>query len=709
VDILKGLLSGFDRLRGGYFTRFLVGVLGICVVVMGSMVLLLTNIGDQSLTTSTSAGVQSVAQEVASKVDSWVEDRERELTQLASVMSASGTTTPQSAIGLISKATANDPFVELELINSAGTPLASTGSGGAVSLADQTWVQGIYESNAPYVGDVTLNSAGDDLQWLMAVPASTSTFQFSGLLVGFIGLEPWTGPGGGSNQVASLLSGVTGTGGASTTVEAVNASGRLVYSTDMGSSATLTSAQMLARGALRTRISNSAVAAALAGRSGSAQLSLDGKATITGYAEASSDQWAILVSEPAGQALSGVDALRNSGFAVLGVGLVLAALFSFAMAQLEVRPIRALSRTARRVSAGDLTARVKPSGAVEVASLGEAFNLMVARLESLIGRVQGTSTDLSDSAIRLAAASNELAATTARQSSSATETSASMEELARTSGQIAETVERVAAQAAETRDKLERAREDILASTERTLSLTDRVRDITRILSMINDLADQTNLLALNAAIEAARAGEAGRGFAVVADEVRRLADRSKTLASDISQITANVQVETNATVLAMDKGAEQLKDGLILMEHVAEASSGIRLATQQQQSATEQVVEAMEQVRIASEQVSTTAQELALASGSQATMAGDLKQVSTVTAPAPSPNGRHQKAGESSGTSDDVPTAGSRPGLEGGRPAPAGQPRRGGTAAVPAAPTRAIPVPAAPPAAPPPPAERSR
>jgi methyl-accepting chemotaxis protein len=222
-----------------------------------------------------------------------------------------------------------------------------------------------------------------------------------------------------------------------------------------------------------------------------------------------------------------------------------------------------------------------------------------------------------------------------------------MEELARTSAQIAETVERVASQAADTRDKLEQAREEILASTERTLNLTDRVRDITKILSLINELADQTNLLALNAAIEAARAGEAGRGFAVVADEVRRLADRSKTLASDISKITESVQSETNATVMAMDKGAEQLKVGLSLMEHVAEASSGIRLATQQQQSATEQVVEAMEQVRIASEQVSTTAQELAVASGSQASMAGDLKRASTYTvAETPGANG-HKPAAE--------------------------------------------------------------
>jgi methyl-accepting chemotaxis protein len=668
--MLKGASSRFDRLRGGYFARYLAGVLAICVVVMGSMVLVLANVAAGSLTTSTSNGVESVAQEVSSKVDSWVQDRERELTQLSNLISTSGATTAQQAISLISRATSNDPFDELELANTSGTIVAATGLGGAVSLEGQSWVAGIAVSDQAYAGGLTLNAAGTDLEWLVAVPTNTSNVKFYGVLVGAIGLEPWTGPGGGSNQVAALLSGVTGSGGASTSVTAVNSSGKVVYATSMGTPGNLTSAEMLAKGALRTQIDSSVVRDALKGQSGSARITIGGKDTITGYAEASEVQWAILVSEPASQALSGVNALRNWGFVVLGAGLVLAAVFAFVVAQIEVRPIRALSRAARRVSAGDLTARVSPAGADEVATLGDAFNLMIARLEGLIGRVRGTSTDLSDSAIRLAATSNQLAATTARQSSSATETSASMEELARTSGQIAETVERVAAQAAETRDKLERAREDILASTERTLSLTDRVRDITRILSMINDLADQTNLLALNAAIEAARAGEAGRGFAVVADEVRRLADRSKTLASDISQITASVQVETNATVLAMDKGAEQLKDGLVLMEHVAEASSGIRLATQQQQSATEQVVEAMEQVRIASEEVSTTAQQLALASGSQATMAGDLKQASTIVPPAPSTGGRQPKASRPPGNGQIPAADGRRPGVPSHPPA---------------------------------------
>ena len=100
-------------------------------------------------------------------------------------------------------------------------------------------------------------------------------------------------------------------------------------------------------------------------------------------------------------------------------------------------------------------------------------------------------------------------------------------------------------------------------SSERTLALAGRVNDIDALLDLINDIADQTNLLALNAAIEAARAGENGLGFAVVADEVRRLAERSKTSAGDIASIVAAVQGETNATVMAMEKGAKQMQQGL--------------------------------------------------------------------------------------------------------------------------------------------------
>ena len=183
----------------------------------------------------------------------------------------------------------------------------------------------------------------------------------------------------------------------------------------------------------------------------------------------------------------------------------------------------------------------------------------------------------------------------------------------------------MAAQAANTRENLADAETDVLASSERTVALAGRVREIGGILGLINEIADQTNLLAVNAAIEAARAGEDGLGFAVVADEVRRLAERSKASAADIASIVEGVQAETNATVMAMEKGANQMRAGLTLLDRVADATEQVRITTQQQRSATAQVVETMEQLTEASRQVSGTAQQIAAAAASLVGLAADL------------------------------------------------------------------------------------
>ncbi|HEX3604370.1 MAG TPA: methyl-accepting chemotaxis protein, partial [Candidatus Dormibacteraeota bacterium] len=114
---------------------------------------------------------------------------------------------------------------------------------------------------------------------------------------------------------------------------------------------------------------------------------------------------------------------------------------------------------------------------------------------------------------------------------------------------------------------------------------------------------------------------------AVVADEVRRLAERSKASAGEIGRIIEGAQSETNATVMAMEKGAKQMATGLALMEEVAVSCARVRLTSQQQRTATEQVMQAMEQITAASTQVSTTAQQIAAAATSQAGLAADLDE----------------------------------------------------------------------------------
>jgi len=299
--------------------------------------------------------------------------------------------------------------------------------------------------------------------------------------------------------------------------------------------------------------------------------------------------------------------------------------FCFLLGHSIVVGLNALSAATRARSEGDPDARA-PVGHDEIGALGTAFNDMADTFMRLVSQVRGASTEVSSAAAELSASAKQLAATTTEQSASVTEVSATTEELARASASIAETVDHAADQASETRSNLEQAEADIEASSERTLALAERVGQIQGILTLINEIADQTSLLALNAAIEAARAGEAGRGFAVVAEEVRRLAERSKGSAADIAVIVNGVRTETNATVMAMEKGAKQMQQSLVLVRGVTEGTAQVRLTTQQQRLGTGQVVEAMEQLSEASRQTSGTAQQIAANAGTLSSLAHELE-----------------------------------------------------------------------------------
>jgi methyl-accepting chemotaxis protein len=314
-----------------------------------------------------------------------------------------------------------------------------------------------------------------------------------------------------------------------------------------------------------------------------------------------------------------------------------------------------LSAQLATAAEGDLSVRhTGDTRHPELGELGDAFNATLQSLQGLVAQIRDGGEQIGVSSAELLATAEEHASAASQQASAVSETTSTIEELAATAAQIAETSESVARYAAETLRHADVGRMAVSASVSsmqtiadrvdgiasRALSLGEKSQEIGRILDVIDDLADQTNLLALNAAIEAARAGEHGRGFAVVASEVRKLAERSQESASRIQAIIAEIQAETNGTILASEEGAKEVREGSRLAHEVVEAlerisgmvdettsaAQEISIATQQQRSASEQVVAAMTQVSHVSRQYAVGSQQSASAAAQLSELAVSLR-----------------------------------------------------------------------------------
>ena len=263
---------------------------------------------------------------------------------------------------------------------------------------------------------------------------------------------------------------------------------------------------------------------------------------------------------------------------------------------------REMAANADAVAQGDLTTEIAPKGERDL--LGNAFASMVDSLRNLVGAVTGKAGELLETSSKLSDASTATASAAEEIGASILEVSNATDESAQTSQQIAAGSEQLAlnaTDAASSMNSLERAIDQVMAGSteqqtasseafnvskdgskalsdtigsmekiERQVSLSAEVvkelgekqQEIGAIVQTINEIAEQTNLLALNAAIEAARAGEQGRGFAVVADEVRKLAERSSTATREIADLIEGVRAGVDTAIKSMNESADQVSQG---------------------------------------------------------------------------------------------------------------------------------------------------
>ena len=604
--------------------RLAIGVLVAALPVMGGIAGLLVSQSSASLTAAAETEAASVSRAIALRLEDWLSERHDDLELVVNEAEIDGGADMAGNARLAmeeldpSSEEGTGDYALLELTDLTGNVLAASQPLLEVDPSGEVWFRTVASGQAV---DTSPTERDGHIDWVSALPVRDADGRVIGAVIGYLQTA----------VLADLLNPELDEG---TEIVAVDSKHQLVYETDMGEVAN--DGELLANGALSTSVNNIAVTRALAGEQGGAGfVNSSGHEVIGGYDIVETLNWALVAQVDKHKTLAPVAAQRDRALQLMLVGTIIAVGFAVIFSWRITRPLRALTATARAAADGRLDVRVEPLGSTELVLLGSAFNSMLETCERLVSQLVTAAVDVNTAASELSASSDELAATTTQQSAAVTQASATTEELARASAAIADTVDEVAAQTSETRDNLELAKADIQTSSERTLALAGRVQDIGGLVDLINDIADQTNLLALNAAIEAARAGEEGRGFAVVAEEVRRLAERSKGSAGDIAIIVGGVREETNATVMAMEKGAKRMQAGLLLLDRVTDSAGQVRLTTQQQRSATSQVVETMEQLTDASRQVSATAQQIAAAAGTLADLAGNLEASANTTGPA--------------------------------------------------------------------------
>ncbi|WP_371381048.1 methyl-accepting chemotaxis protein [Sporomusa aerivorans] len=616
-------------------------------------------INAQSLKEATILANHNTAEQIGNEISRMIDDA-RMMTETLAASPTAKTMEPAAIREMILAAQQKNAIFELIFVmDSTGMQIART-SGNLANRADRPYFKEAVKGNT-FFTDVYISSFTNAPCVTIGVPIKNSLGQIVGVIAADVSLKAIWG------IVDEVKIGQTGY------VDIVDQKGNVIAHPDKE--------RVLKK---ESFADYSYVAKVIDGQTGSEEaISTRGDKTLTAYAPIARNKWGVIVHEPIKEVMATIVHSAVATGIITLLSVLIALISAFYVARSIARPLEKLVLAAEQVAGGDLAHRIEVHGVAEIEKLTDAFNSMITALRSLVAKTSTTAETVAASSEELAASAGEVGkaaeevaltiqsvAEGANKQVSMADDSAqiikAMVQAIANTGKAAHSVAAASEQSEKAAEagsaqigmavaKMNEIQHNVSQATVKIHALGDKSRQIGQIVDVITGIAGQTNLLALNAAIEAARAGEQGRGFAVVADEVRKLAEQSETAAREIAGIIEDIQVETVETVSAIDKGGQDVAAGVQLVENSGAAFKEIytavknvhdevmrivTLADEQQQRSTqvETTVHGIadaarlnaagaEQVAAVSQEQNASVQEIAAASASLAQMASELQQ----------------------------------------------------------------------------------